>query len=750
MSSFKDKDQLFRKMRNLYLLPSTTGLRMADLPLFKLRLQHPTYTQPFKALGVPFLDPGLSEQAHRVIEDYGLAITISNIPALLDAFPPTITNSLSSMQCETILKYLAGRLDDTVGRERIQRLKAYPLFPVARFTAVSDSSKVTKEWAPIRDGHSVRSIGSPPFLPSIEGITFLALDQIAPTLVRHLEPLQPRSLSDGDVLMLAVEQFASQDSDIIIAVLDYIIKNRPRIPQNVFDTIKAKAFIYTQDGSRRTPAEVIDPISPFAPLFPSSQDRFARQLSTSDRTILQHLKVLRLLPTDLSLEILRERIQHIVAHHAQNDSLVLAQNLLKLLASSKLDLIPGAVDPEARWLPTNRGLCKATDCRDASDKRALFNRVLAVVEVDAVILPASLKKFFGWDEPIAVEVLVKQLDEVLREGNAAVDTVAEIIKELAGRNLSEADYADLRATTMDRQWVPTASRTLQHPKVAVFDVSPSTLRAGFHQIVADEQGRRFLRVMGCKDRYEQYLYALLFWLTRRASPSTESVIERLHGLKTQVEPDIPSIAHNLLLSLPDNLTDLERAKLLLPDDAGLLQPFRHVLYNDIGERAKLASSDSNIIAHPLIDEDLARKLKINRLGLKFAELQDLGENLGQSFLTTLRRHLKGYTERQFLLEFLANAEDARATQFSIALNHVVLTGQDSRVLSPAMAYLSRLPSLIVYNNARFTEEDFKGICRTSIGGKQGRPDTIGEFGLGALSMYHFTDVCGNFYFGYGR
>jgi hypothetical protein len=27
-----------------------------------------------------------------------------------------------------------------------------------------------------------------------------------------------------------------------------------------------------------------------------------------------------------------------------------------------------------------------------------------------------------------------------------------------------------------------------------------------------------------------------------------------------------------------------------------------------------------------------------------------------------------------------------------------------------------------------------------MGGKSGRPDSIGRFGLGALSMYHFTDV----------
>ena len=56
-----------------------------------------------------------------------------------------------------------------------------------------------------------------------------------------------------------------------------------------------------------------------------------------------------------------------------------------------------------------------------------------------------------------------------------------------------------------------------------------------------------------------------------------------------------------------------------------------------------------------------------------------------------------------------------------------------------MKYLCGLPSLLVHIN-QFTPQDFEGSCRTSVGGKKGRPDTTGEFGLGVLTMYRFTDV----------
>jgi hypothetical protein len=109
--------------------------------------------------------------------------------------------------------------------------------------------------------------------------------------------------------------------------------------------------------------------------------------------------------------------------------------------------------------------------------------------------------------------------------------------------------------------------------------------------------------------------------------------------------------------------------------------------------------------------------------------------MGQAPIITVKWTLQQYTNKQFLLEFLANAEDAKATTFKVAVNlTTVREEQYLQVLLPAMEYLCRLPSLVVYNNAQFTPQDFEGICHTSVGGKEGRPDTIGEFGLGVLPL----------------
>jgi hypothetical protein len=57
-----------------------------------------------------------------------------------------------------------------------------------------------------------------------------------------------------------------------------------------------------------------------------------------------------------------------------------------------------------------------------------------------------------------------------------------------------------------------------------------------------------------------------------------------------------------------------------------------------------------------------------------------------------------------------------------------------------MEYLCRLPSLVVYNGENSPLKTLKDLSYKRRG-KEGRSDTIGEFGLGVLTMYHFTDVC---------
>ncbi|KAJ1424560.1 hypothetical protein B484DRAFT_314874, partial [Ochromonadaceae sp. CCMP2298] len=88
-------------------------------------------------------------------------------------------------------------------------------------------------------------------------------------------------------------------------------------------------------------------------------------------------------------------------------------------------------------------------------------------------------------------------------------------------------------------------------------------------------------------------------------------------------------------------------------------------------------------------------------------------------------------------ELIQNADDAGATQVRIMLDYATY-GSES-LLDPKMAALQG-PSLIVCNDATFTEADFQSLARIGQGSKLEKLATTGRFGLGFNSTYHLTDT----------
>ena len=106
--------------------------------------------------------------------------------------------------------------------------------------------------------------------------------------------------------------------------------------------------------------------------------------------------------------------------------------------------------------------------------------------------------------------------------------------------------------------------------------------------------------------------------------------------------------------------------------------------------------------------------------------------------------LLNYTKEQAFVEFLANAADAGATEFGITLDvtqHPL--PENHQLVSQSLRQLCGKPSLILHNNSIFSPSDWKGICNIGSGSNQGSVDgklRIGKFGLGALTMFYFTEV----------
>jgi hypothetical protein len=83
------------------------------------------------------------------------------------------------------------------------------------------------------------------------------------------------------------------------------------------------------------------------------------------------------------------------------------------------------------------------------------------------------------------------------------------------------------------------------------------------------------------------------------------------------------------------------------------------------------------------------------------------------------------------------ADDAGATRF-----HVII---DERSHPTNFLFCDGMkawqgPAILMYNNAKFKESDFKSLMQIRVGGKQDDDTKIGKHGLGFNSCYHFTDV----------
>lgn len=91
-------------------------------------------------------------------------------------------------------------------------------------------------------------------------------------------------------------------------------------------------------------------------------------------------------------------------------------------------------------------------------------------------------------------------------------------------------------------------------------------------------------------------------------------------------------------------------------------------------------------------------------------------------------------------EFLANAEDCHASEISWILDRCEAGPYVSDLLLNSDMKALQGPALFAHNDKTFTELDFEGYKDIGRGGKLEDVGSIGLFGRGSMSMYHFTDT----------
>ena len=182
---------------------------------------------------------------------------------------------------------------------------------------------------------------------------------------------------------------------------------------------------------------------------------------------------------------------------------------------------------------------------------------------------------------------------------------------------------------------------------------------------------------------------------------------------------------------------------MVPSDDDCVCPLDSVYYPDIPQSFLFSTSLSKSPLHRKISKGLAEQLKIPFLSAELLE-KDMDEGDDEEQMAEdLRDRIEGFLRENDVLyavnEFLANADDAKATKFSILLDNR-RDGFGTRVISPSFQTLQSSFYIIFYNDAVLSENDFSGLRKVGKGGKTNEIDTHGRHGLGALAFYYFTDV----------
>ena len=329
----------------------------------------------------------------------------------------------------------------------------------------------------------------------------------------------------------------------------------------------------------------------------------------------------------------------------------------------------------------------------------------------------------GWDQSVPKEVLFQQLDICLNNRDyERVDSLLSVMKTdyipgLRSKSCILGSHGDYFLP--DRVFL-TGSRLTLHPLAPYLD----EVDGGFAKKHAD----------------------MLKALDVRPEPSIGDLQYVQRALQASENGQLSDENLNIAIATLEVATLLEYgpSNFAIPDRTSILRSLPEIVHGDPDVNGGIANFN---FTHARVSEDLIARLRIEnsfaratRLAIDFED-EDEDEYAPREKLSNIIKDTLGrYPVEATFNEFLANADDARATKISWMLDECDTGPYESQNLLTNELATSQGPALMVYNDGVFSGKDFDGFKEIGQGGKTDDATTTGMFGRGVMSMYHFTDV----------
>ena len=393
------------------------------------------------------------------------------------------------------------------------------------------------------------------------------------------------------------------------------------------------------------------------------------------------------------------------------------------------------------WLPARSPdwtyqLTDPMNCRDQED----FHLIGQITPTLPFRVRHAWRLCFHWQDPIAPDRLVSQLAFGIEKSNLQI--VNSVLLYIA-KNSQRSEYLQLMKG-MDVIW--SSEKCFIKPGMAY--------QVGCHDLVP--------YLHNVEPSFWSTHSNLLASLGVHMSPTSQQLLE----VQQQLE-SISPLSHTALKVAIEvtRLISLDAASsftnLKIPNDKGVLVGVTDIAFND---RGPCDLPNDIFLTHPGISREIVDRLHIEPLSergfkgdlgiLDFDEEEfDQREEVTDGIRDTLERYPKESTFH----EYLANADDCGiASEVNWLLDETAYPGRS--LITPELAQYQG-PSLLVHNDGGmstfigeewgrepnshclvFKEKDFEGLKHVGRGSKRDDATTIGKFGRGSQTMYHWTDV----------
>ncbi|XP_053401273.1 sacsin-like [Mercenaria mercenaria] len=356
-------------------------------------------------------------------------------------------------------------------------------------------------------------------------------------------------------------------------------------------------------------------------------------------------------------------------------------------------------------------------------------------------VPERLFIALGVKSELTVELLLQQLillsDEYVSSEQqfsnleAISKSVYERLAQLTG-DKSEEEISKMQCFLNSREKaLIVIGKELVMPCKVAFKVKTECSPELYCLREFDYKKKKVFKALGVKDMFSvDYLLSVLLRLYKTC----------FQHICTDID-----LATSLLLNLCESMklegvtyNDLKEsaANIAAPDSDGVLRPTSELVIEDPAYK----SSATLHILHGNIPPDTGRALGVKSKQRKIVEFFSsgffvpFGQN--ESLVTRLTGILQDYPcDSSIMKELIQNADDAGATEIYFIKNYA---NHSTKKIFGKEGLQG--PSLCIFNDSYFTEEDFHGIRNLGIGSKREDPLKTGQYGIGFNAVYHLTDV----------